>query len=197
MQSNLHSARVNKLNSSDLNNNSRNEIVNRWKASPIPPSDQNSSVKNYQKRELDAKNKATQSTTLLQQQLPEEQGEEREQSAAKVDVESDYSAKWKQLQKSTDILLKHMRLVEREQIDYDIEQEYKEELAYLRKERAVRLYKTIQENKLAWCQLDEPDIHEVLGIEHSKRRRMKLIMAKLESRMNKAKRRKQIDETGN
>ena len=86
-----------------------------------------------------------------------------------------------------------MKLLELEKVDYDIESKYREELAYLRKERAEQLYKIIKKKKLAWCQLDEPQIHEVLGIERNKRRRMKLIMAKLEARISKEKRRKKIN----
>ena len=37
-----------------------------------------------------------------------------------------------------------MKLIELEAVNYDIESKYREELAYLRKERAQNLYKTIK-----------------------------------------------------
>jgi len=37
-----------------------------------------------------------------------------------------------------------MRLLENEKVDYDIESKYKDELEYLRKERAVQIYQTIK-----------------------------------------------------
>lgn len=72
----------------------------------------------------------------------------------------------------------------------DLKHEYKNVLANLgevprTKDRVEHLFKLIKSKKLAWWQADEPDIHEVLGIERNKRRRMKLIMAKLEGRMKK------------
>lgn len=55
------------------------------------------------------------------------------------------------------------------------------------KDRAERLNKLISSNKLEWWKQEEREIHEVLGIDMAKRRRIKLIMAKLEARINKKK----------
>lgn len=50
------------------------------------------------------------------------------------------------------------------------------------KVRAERLLTLIEEKKIAWYKVDEPVLHEVMGIEKSQHRRMKLIMAKLGSK---------------
>lgn len=72
----------------------------------------------------------------------------------------------------------------------DLEYEYKNVLTNLgtntkAKARAERLLKLINSKKLAWYKIDEPLLHDVLGIERCQRRRMKLIMAKLQSRLEK------------
>ena len=48
--------------------------------------------------------------------------------------------------------------------------------------RAEHLLRLIEAKKIAWYKVDEPVLHEVMGIERAQHRRMKLIMAKLESR---------------
>lgn len=55
------------------------------------------------------------------------------------------------------------------------------------KDRAERINKLIRQNKIEWWKQEEREIHEVLGIDIAKRRRIKLIMAKLEARINKKK----------
>ena len=57
------------------------------------------------------------------------------------------------------------------------------------RERAERYNKLIVQKKLDWWQQQERNIHDALGIDRAKRRRIKLIMAKLEHRLSKSDRR--------
>ena len=70
-------------------------------------------------------------------------------------------------------------------IDLSREEGYRNVLDLLRdkaKVRAERLLNLIETKKIAWYKVEEPHLHEVLGIERAQHRRMKLIMAKLSSK---------------
>lgn len=53
------------------------------------------------------------------------------------------------------------------------------------KARAEHLLKLIEQRKIAWYTVDEQPFHEIMGIERAQHRRMKLIMAKLDHRIEK------------
>ena len=173
---------------------SRQEKFNQWKQSPclddLPTVSKNNRINSIRFKQasdlqiIAALNEETKDYVDNSSRGISDQAIEK---AKDPNESADYTEKWQKLQTSTDTLLQHMKLLDSETLNYDIETKYKEELEYLRRERAQRLYKKVKQNKLAWCQLDEPEIHEVLGIERDKRRRMKLIMAKLEARMSKEK----------
>jgi len=53
------------------------------------------------------------------------------------------------------------------------------------KARAERIFNLIASGQLFWRHVEEPALHQILGIDRSEQQRMKLVMARLSAKLNR------------